>query len=43
MTVKSVRLDASAKERAVVKEDWLGTLVELLADARQFYVEQALI
>jgi endonuclease/exonuclease/phosphatase family metal-dependent hydrolase len=43
MTVKTVRLDAWAKERAVVEEDWLGTLVELLADARQFYVEQALI
>lgn len=43
MTVKSVRLNAWAKEKAVVEEDWLGTLVELLADAREFYVEQALI
>ncbi|KAG1772838.1 Endonuclease/exonuclease/phosphatase [Suillus placidus] len=43
MTVKSVRLDAWAKEKAVVEELWLGTLVELLADAREFYVEQALI
>ncbi|KAG2361222.1 Endonuclease/exonuclease/phosphatase [Suillus spraguei] len=43
MTVKSVRLDAWAKEKAIVEEDWLGTLVELLADARDFYVEQALI
>jgi len=42
-TVKSVRLDARAREKALVEEAWLGTQVELLASAREFYVEQALI
>lgn len=43
MTVKSVRLDAWAKEKGIVQELWLETLTEQLADAREFYVEQALI
>ncbi|KAG1734407.1 Endonuclease/exonuclease/phosphatase [Suillus paluster] len=43
MTVKSVRGDAVARERGVVRELWFGTQVELLARAREFYVEQALI
>ncbi|KAG0697115.1 Endonuclease/exonuclease/phosphatase [Suillus ampliporus] len=43
MTVKNVRPDALAREKAVAREVWFGTQVELLARAREFYVEQALI
>jgi hypothetical protein len=43
MTVKSVRADAWARENALAQEAWLGTQVELLASARVFYVDQALI
>ncbi|OJA14449.1 hypothetical protein AZE42_07616, partial [Rhizopogon vesiculosus] len=43
MTVKSVRADAWARENAFAQDAWLGTQVELLASAREFYVAQALI
>ncbi|KIJ59776.1 hypothetical protein HYDPIDRAFT_161978 [Hydnomerulius pinastri MD-312] len=43
MTVKSVKHDARAREKAQVEAQWMGLQVELIANARDFYVKQALI
>ncbi|KAH7922873.1 DNase I-like protein [Leucogyrophana mollusca] len=43
MTVKSVKQDARAREKAAAESEWMGLQVELLDAAREFYVMQALI
>ncbi|KAH7881837.1 hypothetical protein F5I97DRAFT_1932266 [Phlebopus sp. FC_14] len=43
VTVKSVRHDTRAREKVLVEAQWMGLQVERLANAREFYVKQALI
>ncbi|EGO01411.1 hypothetical protein SERLA73DRAFT_103188 [Serpula lacrymans var. lacrymans S7.3] len=42
-TVKSVKQDVRAREKAVVEKAWVGRQIELLSAARDFYVTQALL